>query len=209
MDSKRNLPLFRVHSTRSSSSVTDALLRPCSSPSFLPSIPLLTPHTHTQIEAHPYWRNDALLGWCRERGIHVTAFSPLGSPDSASIFPRKLPLDLLRDERVLAVAAACGKNAGQVLIRWALQHGTSVIPKSTSPARIAGNLQVCSCWRLFFWGGGPAWCTGAPPHGSDAIATSLKAQHGMPWQFELATRAPCGVTAFAHASPTQPLLPQP
>uniref|UniRef100_A0A1D1ZZK1 NADP-dependent oxidoreductase domain-containing protein n=1 Tax=Auxenochlorella protothecoides TaxID=3075 RepID=A0A1D1ZZK1_AUXPR len=100
-----------------------------------------------QIEAHPYWRNDALLGWCRERGIHVTAFSPLGSPDSASIFPRKLPLDLLRDERVLAVAAACGKNAGQVLIRWALQHGTSVIPKSTSPARIAGNLQVLD-WEL-------------------------------------------------------------
>ena len=46
-----------------------------------------------------------------------------------------------------AVAAALGRNAGQVLVRWALQHGTSVIPKSTSPARIAGNLDVLS-WEL-------------------------------------------------------------
>ena len=136
---------------------------------------------------HPYHRNDALLAWCRAHGIHVTAFSPLGSPDSASIFPRKKPRVLLEDPtvgrggvgwvraqgwegaeraftagrargttcarhpppppQVHAVAAALGRNAGQVLVRWALQHGTSVIPKSTSPARIAGNLDVLS-WEL-------------------------------------------------------------
>lgn len=91
---------------------------------------------------HPYWRNEALLAWCKIHEIHVTAFSPLGSPDSASIFPRKLPLELLKEPRVLDVARRSGRNPGQVLIRWALQHGTSVIPKSTSPSRIAGNLQV-------------------------------------------------------------------
>ena len=46
-----------------------------------------------------------------------------------------------------AVAQRTGKNVGQVLIRWALQHGTSVIPKSTSPARIRGNLAVFD-WAL-------------------------------------------------------------
>jgi hypothetical protein len=89
-----------------------------------------------QVEVHPYHRNDALIAFCRAHSIQVTAFSPLGSPDSASIFPRKRPLVLMEDATVQAVAERSGRNVGQVLIRWALQHGTSVIPKSTSPARI-------------------------------------------------------------------------
>lgn len=100
------------------------------------------------MEIHPYHRNDALLAWCKARGIHVTAFSPLGSPDSASIFPRKKPLVLLEDPAVRQVAATTGRDPGQVLVRWALQHGTSVIPKSTSPTRIRGNLQGALGWEL-------------------------------------------------------------
>lgn len=53
-----------------------------------------------QVEVHPYHRNDALIAFCRAASIHVTAFSPLGSPDSASIFPRKKPLVLMEDETV-------------------------------------------------------------------------------------------------------------
>jgi len=101
-----------------------------------------------QVEVHPYHRNDALLSFCRGHGIHVTAFSPLGSPDSESIFPRAVPdAVLMRDPRVQRVAERAGRNVGQVLIRWALQHGTSVIPKSTNPSRIAGNLDVLD-WEL-------------------------------------------------------------
>lgn len=100
-----------------------------------------------QVEIHPYHRNEALLQWCLGRGIHVTAFSPLGSPDSESIFPRKRPSVLLKDPVVAEIAESTGKNVGQVLIRWALQHGTSVIPKSTNPDRIAGNLDVLD-WAL-------------------------------------------------------------
>jgi len=100
-----------------------------------------------QVEVHPYHRNDALISWCREHDIHVTAFSPLGSPDSESIFPRKVPAVLMKDPRVQRVAERTGKNVGQVLIRWALQHGTSVIPKSTNASRIAGNLDVLD-WEL-------------------------------------------------------------
>ncbi|KAL4443567.1 hypothetical protein ABPG75_011304 [Micractinium tetrahymenae] len=100
-----------------------------------------------QVEVHPYHRNDALIAWCAQQRIHVTAFSPLGSPDSESIFPRKKPLVLMQNETVKAVAERTGRDVGQVLIRWALQHGTSVIPKSTSPARIRGNLRVFD-WEL-------------------------------------------------------------
>ena len=100
-----------------------------------------------QVEIHPYHRNDRLVAWCRDHDIHVTAFSPLGSPDSESIFPRKVPAVLMEDPRVQRVAQRSGKNVGQVLIRWALQHGTSVIPKSTNPSRIQGNLDVLD-WRL-------------------------------------------------------------
>jgi len=103
-----------------------------------------------QVEVHPYHRNDELLAWCGEHGIHVTAFSPLGSPDSESIFPRKVPAVLMQDPRVKRVAERTGKNVGQVLIRWALQHGTSVIPKSTNASRIFGNLDVLD-WELPPW----------------------------------------------------------
>lgn len=105
------------------------------------------PPSVCQVEVHPYHRNDALIAWCKERGIHVTAFSPLGSPDSESIFPRRVPAVLMKDRVVLAVSKRVGRNVGQVLIRWALQHGTSVIPKSTNPDRIRGNLNVLD-WEL-------------------------------------------------------------
>ena len=100
-----------------------------------------------QVEVHPYHRNDALIAWCKQHDIHVTAYAPLGSPDSESIFPRKFPDVLLQDPIVKEVAQRTGKNVGQVLLRWALQHGTSVIPKSINPDRIKGNLDVLD-WEL-------------------------------------------------------------
>ena len=41
--------------------------------------------THKQVEAHPYWSNSRLLAFCKANSIHMTAYSPLGSPDSASV----------------------------------------------------------------------------------------------------------------------------
>ncbi|EFJ47366.1 hypothetical protein VOLCADRAFT_92170, partial [Volvox carteri f. nagariensis] len=67
-----------------------------------------------QVEAHPYWRNEALLSWCRQRGIHLTAYSPLGSPDSAAITKRGEGVaSPLKDAVVGEVADKLAKNAGQ------------------------------------------------------------------------------------------------
>jgi diketogulonate reductase-like aldo/keto reductase len=41
-----------------------------------------------QVEAHPYWPNTPLIGWAAGQGLHVTAYSPLGSPDSATLLNR-------------------------------------------------------------------------------------------------------------------------
>eukprot|EP00210_Caulerpa_lentillifera_P001169 g1125.t1 len=95
-----------------------------------------------QIEIHPLFRNDALVNWCKEQDIHVTAYSPLGTPDSAPIFKRLVFPEVLGNERVKKIASKLGKNPGQVLIRWGLQHGTSVVAKSSNSERIKSNLAV-------------------------------------------------------------------
>ena len=68
---------------------------------------------------------------CAELGVHVTAYSPLGSPDSAASIKHG-GAAVLAHPAVAAAAAATGHTPGQALIRWALQRGTSVVPKLPS-----------------------------------------------------------------------------
>jgi diketogulonate reductase-like aldo/keto reductase len=104
-----------------------------------------------QAECHPYWRNAALIEYCAENDIHFTAYSPLGSPDSAAMFAKarsEVPA-VMKDPAVIAVADKTGKNVGQVMLRWALQTRPtcSVLPKSSNPERLRGNLDVFD-WAL-------------------------------------------------------------
>ena len=99
-----------------------------------------------QVEMHPFLRQDALLEYCKSVGTHITAYSPLGSPDSESFIGHN-GSSLLQHPTVLKIAEETGKSPGQVLIRWALQHGSSVIPKSVTPSRIQSNFEV-SDWEL-------------------------------------------------------------
>lgn len=78
--------------------------------------------------------------------IHLTAYSPLGSPDSSNI-RGGTGTSLLNHEIVKEIASETGKSCGQILIRWAFQRGTSVIPKSVTPCRIIENFDVFS-WEL-------------------------------------------------------------
>jgi len=99
-----------------------------------------------QVELHPVLRQDELLAACAKLGTHLTAYSPLGSPDSATMFKHD-GASVLDHATVAAVAGSAGKTAGQVLIRWAIQRGTSVVPKSVTPSRIEANFDVLS-WEL-------------------------------------------------------------
>jgi alcohol dehydrogenase (NADP+) len=92
-----------------------------------------------QIELHPYLQQDALVAACVELGVAVTAYSPLGSPDSAAMLGRHDDVLLTQHPTIVQIAKAHGATPGQVLIAWALTRGTSVIPKSVNPGRIAEN----------------------------------------------------------------------
>ncbi|KAL7411820.1 Aldo/keto reductase [Mrakia frigida] len=93
-----------------------------------------------QVELSPDLPQNELLAYCREKGIHVTAWSPLGGGTSNPATNGGSVL--LTHPKVIAIAEAHKVSTGQVLISWGIQRGTSVIPKSSSPARIAQNAKI-------------------------------------------------------------------
>ena len=84
-----------------------------------------------QVELHPYLQQEDLRAFHAEHGIVTEAWSPLGQGGP-----------LLTDETVGAIAAAHGKEPAQVVLRWHLQLGNVLIPKSVTPSRIASNLDL-------------------------------------------------------------------
>jgi len=91
-----------------------------------------------QIEVHPYFQQAALQRLHGQHGILTQAWSPIGG----ITFYRGNGRSSLEDATILAIARTHGKSAAQVMLRWGLQQGRSVIPKSVRPARIAENLAV-------------------------------------------------------------------
>jgi len=95
-----------------------------------------------QVELHPYLPQKELVNFCRSNGLVVTAFSPLGSPDRPPVMVEINDPELLLDPVVNEIAKKHNKNAGQVLIRYHVQNGNVVIPKSAKPERIRSNLEI-------------------------------------------------------------------
>ncbi|KAL7636249.1 UNVERIFIED_CONTAM: hypothetical protein RMT77_013007 [Armadillidium vulgare] len=93
-----------------------------------------------QIECHPYLSQKKLINFCKSNGLTITAYSPLGSPSR----PEQESTDpvLLQDPVVLELAKKYNKNAGQILIRYQIENGNIVIPKSVKPSRIKSNFDV-------------------------------------------------------------------
>lgn len=93
-----------------------------------------------QIERHPLLQQPQLVSDCNAAGIHVTAYSPLGSPDRPAFLQDPDAPVLLQNPVIGAIAATHGCTPAQVLIAWHLQSGISTIPKSVSSARLRENL---------------------------------------------------------------------
>jgi len=97
-----------------------------------------------QVELHPYLQQNDLLKFCHQNGIHMTAYSPLGSPDRPDSLKTEDEPVLMEDPTITAIAERRGLSPAQVLIAWAIHRGTAVIPKSVNPKRIEQNLATAA-----------------------------------------------------------------
>ena len=93
-----------------------------------------------QIELHPYLQQNDMLAFCKEQGIALTGYSPLGSFDRPAGMKADDEPVLLEDPVILEIADRHGASPAQVLISWALHRDTVVIPKSVNPERLKQNL---------------------------------------------------------------------
>lgn len=93
-----------------------------------------------QVELHPRLQQNKLLRFAREQSIAVTAFSPLGAPSYIPLGMAAESDDILQDETIRDIANQHGKTPAQVVLRWGLQRGTAVIPKTQTPERLKENL---------------------------------------------------------------------
>jgi diketogulonate reductase-like aldo/keto reductase len=85
-----------------------------------------------QIELHPYCQDPDLVRFCEDQGLVVEAYAPFASGS----------MGLFEDPVVREIADARRRSPGQIILRWHLQHGRVVLPKSTSAARMAENLAL-------------------------------------------------------------------
>ncbi len=95
-----------------------------------------------QVELHPYLTQDTLLRFCAQQDIAVTAFSPLGAPSYVPLGMASEAESAMEEEPVQAAAKRTGRSPAQILLRWAIQRGTAVVPKTSKPARLRENLDL-------------------------------------------------------------------
>jgi diketogulonate reductase-like aldo/keto reductase len=92
-----------------------------------------------QIEVHPYFRQSTLLEVNTAHGILSQAWSPLGG---ITFYRDGSHGSTLKDSTIVQIAAEHGRTAAQVMLRWHLQQGRQIIPKSVKPGRIGENFTV-------------------------------------------------------------------
>jgi diketogulonate reductase-like aldo/keto reductase len=92
-----------------------------------------------QIEVHPYFQQRQVQAFSAEHGILTQAWSPIGG---ITFYRDGEHSSTLQDPVIGGIAEAHAKTSAQVMLRWHLQRGRSVIPKSTKPQRIAENIDV-------------------------------------------------------------------
>lgn len=91
-----------------------------------------------QIELHPLLAQRKLVGVCARKGVRCVGYSPLGHSKT----------DLLEHPEVVRIASEVGKSPAQVLLRWNIQRGVAVVPKSGSEPHLRDNIHGLFEWRL-------------------------------------------------------------
>jgi diketogulonate reductase-like aldo/keto reductase len=100
------------------------------------------PPAVNQVEMHPMWQQKKLRDYCTKVNIHVSAHCPLGS------FGTYYGSNAVMENTVIKeIAQSRGKTVAQVLLRWGLEQGVSVLPKSYNEGRLAENYQIFD-WSL-------------------------------------------------------------
>uniref|UniRef100_A0A3P8VV66 Lysine demethylase 5A n=1 Tax=Cynoglossus semilaevis TaxID=244447 RepID=A0A3P8VV66_CYNSE len=94
-----------------------------------------------QVECHPYFTQPKLLEFCRQNDIVIVGYSPLGTSRDASWVNLKSP-PLLEDELLVSVAKKYNKTTAQVVLRFNVQRGVVVIPKSFNPTHVRKNFEI-------------------------------------------------------------------
>ncbi|XP_030553447.1 non-functional NADPH-dependent codeinone reductase 2-like [Rhodamnia argentea] len=100
------------------------------------------PPAVNQVEMNPLWQQQKLREFCKEKGIHITAFSPLGAKGSFWGTNRVMECEVLQE-----IAKAKGKTLAQVCLRWVHEQGVSVLVKSFKTERMKENLDIFD-WSL-------------------------------------------------------------
>ncbi len=83
-----------------------------------------------QIEVHPYLTNETVRAYCADHNIGVEAWSPIAQGG------------VLKDPTIVAIAERVGKSPAQVTLRWHVERGDIIFPKSTTPSRIKENFEI-------------------------------------------------------------------
>jgi diketogulonate reductase-like aldo/keto reductase len=93
-----------------------------------------------QVELHPYFNQSELREYSAKNNIILTSYCPLSNLNPAS--GPDSNASALYNATIQAIATSKSKSPAQIIIRWHLQHGLTVIPKTVTPARLVENAQV-------------------------------------------------------------------
>ena len=95
-----------------------------------------------QQELHPFLQQKPLLDFAQSKGIILTGFCPLGSADRPASRISEGEPKLFENPTIIAIAKDTGSTPAQIMLAWAINRGTSVIPKSVNPQRLKENIEA-------------------------------------------------------------------